>query len=273
MTRRRGSEESPLSLFSFQDIITGVTGIMIFILLMLAINIGDQKTPPAPKKKVNQRRQRLLEEYNAVTAQQKKARQSYLKVKDKLTVFRRYDRDKLQQQISDTEFAIATRKLEAKALQDSIKQLQAKLPGKTAQAKQRLERIAELKARYEELKKKLEEQKDFNRVAFIPSNDANGRQPIFVQLSERKIAVKTFGANALVEFWPNNDNGFDDFRKFAESRDPKLEYFCFLIKPSATKIIYRRPFLCMKEQPFVKQLKKDFEVGLEPLPENKNAVY
>ena len=247
---------------------------MIFILLMLAINVGDPKTTPAPEKTVNQKRQRLLEEYNAVTDRQKTARQTYLKVKNELAVYRRYDRDKLQQQIADTEFAIATRKLEAKALLDNIKQLQAKLPGKTAQAKQRLEKIAELKARYEELKKKLEKQKNFNRVAFIPSNDADGRQPIFVQLSDRKIAVKTFGGNSEVYFWLNDDAGFDKFRQFAENRDPKLEYFCFLLKPSATKMSYRRPFLCMnKKQPFVTPIKKDFEVGLEPLPEDKNAVY
>ncbi|MCF6175063.1 MAG: hypothetical protein L3J71_04810 [Victivallaceae bacterium] len=273
MTRRGNGDGSPLSLFSFQDIITGVTGIMIFILLLLAINIPEKVVSATPKKPVNKKRQRMLEEYNEVTDRLKTVRISYLKVKNELAVFRRYDRDKLQQQIADSELALATRKLEAKALHDKIKQLQAKLPGETAQTKAWLMQIIELKKRYEELKEKLEKQQDFNRVEFIPSNDAEGKQPIFVQLSDRKIAVKTFGGNSQVYFWPNDDKGFNKFKQFAETRDNKLEYFCFLIKPSATKIIYRRPFLCLTKQPFVARIKKQFEVGLEPLAEEKNAVY
>ncbi len=246
---------------------------MIFILLMLAINIPEKVTPVAPEKTVNKKRQRMIEAYSAVTQRLKNARKDYFKIKNELAVYRRYDRDKLQQQIADSELSIATRKLEAQALQASIKKIQAKLPGKTAKSKIRLTKIAELKKRYEELKEQLEKQHDFNRVEFIPSNDAEGKQPIFVQLSKQKIAVKTFGGNNKIYFWPNNDAGFAKFKKFAEAQNNKLQYFCFLIKPSATKIIYRRPFLCMKPQPFVTQLKKDFEVGLEPLAEDKNAVY
>jgi hypothetical protein len=265
LARRRHGEESPLSLFSFQDIITGVTGIMIFILLMLSINIRTPDPTPVVKQPVNKKRQRMLEDYTVVTEKLKTVRQSYLKVKNELRVYRRFDRDKLQQQITDAELSIATRKLEADELQKNIKQLQAQLPGKTSQTKMRLQQIVELKKRYADLKKKIEDQKDYNRVEFIPSNDAEGKQPIFVQLSDKQIGIKTFGDNGEVFFWPNNDAGFEKFKKFAEARDHKMEYFCFLIKPSATKIIYRRPFIfCMK---------KKLEIGLEPLPENKNAVY
>lgn len=246
---------------------------MIFILLMLAINIAKPNAPQVPKKTVNHKRQRLLEEYNTVTDKLKTVRQTYQQVKNTLAVFRRYDRDKIQQQMADTELSIATRKLEAEALRHNIKKLQAKLPGTTSESKKRLEKIAELKKRYEELKKKLENQKEFNRVEFVPSNDADGKQPIFVQLSDKEIAVKTFGANGKVFFWPNNDEGFAKFKAFAERRDPQMEYFSFLLKPSATKIIYRRPFLVMKKQPFVAPISKEFQVGLEPLPEHKNAVY
>ena len=273
MAGRRNNSESPLSLFSFQDIITGGTGIMIFILLMLAINVNKSKQDKIKDKQVNNKRRQLLEQYTRITNELTQVRKSYLKIKQQLAVYRRCDRDKLQQQIADTEFAIASRKLEEKALRDNIKKLQQSLPGKTARQKMLMEKIAELKLRYEELKKKLEQRKDFNRVEFIPANDAEGKQPILVQLSDQKIAVKTFAGIPEVYFWPNNAEGLKQFRKFAESRDSKLEYFCFLLKPSASKVIYQAPFLLMKNQPFVKPLEKKFDVGLEPLPEDKNAVY
>lgn len=48
MSRRAKSEEAPISLFSFQDLITSITGIMILVVLLLILELITQK-PPSPQ--------------------------------------------------------------------------------------------------------------------------------------------------------------------------------------------------------------------------------
>ncbi len=49
MGTRRGSDQAPLSLFAFQDIITSLTGIMILVVLLFVIEASKLKeTPPSP---------------------------------------------------------------------------------------------------------------------------------------------------------------------------------------------------------------------------------
>lgn len=55
MRGRRGGASSPLSLFSFQDIITGISGIMILIVLMMVLDLMNTKVhgpPPPPPPEV-----------------------------------------------------------------------------------------------------------------------------------------------------------------------------------------------------------------------------
>ena len=44
---RRKSNSQPLSLFAFQDIITGVAGVMLFILMLLVVQLALQKSQAA----------------------------------------------------------------------------------------------------------------------------------------------------------------------------------------------------------------------------------
>ena len=49
MRKRRGSDEAPLTLFSFQDIITSLSGILILVVLLFIVEASKLKeTPPPP---------------------------------------------------------------------------------------------------------------------------------------------------------------------------------------------------------------------------------
>lgn len=52
---RRGSAAPPISLFSFQDIITSVAGIIIFLTLMMAVELVQHAndSPPVQTSKLN----------------------------------------------------------------------------------------------------------------------------------------------------------------------------------------------------------------------------
>jgi hypothetical protein len=227
MARRKKS--MAFSLFAFQDIITSVTGIMVLVTLILALELIQQKESSPPVKTaqvVSQTRAAVAQ--NEVEIQQL---QSRLETgREQMAQVAAFDATHVSQQLKDLKElnddldreldeyaeeseAAARRKDEAKAEQDRRSSDSQTLEQLTADVKKETELI-------EKLRKS-------NRTIFKPPEGAS-KTPWLVEVSGEGLIVAQWGVSAPPKRFQNPA----ELRDFAAGRDKGSEYFVLLVKPA-----------------------------------------
>ncbi len=206
MGRRRASGP-PISLFSFQDIITSVTGIMILVTLLMAVELIRR-----PKQA-------------ASAAVPEPARNDSSASQQELDELRRREQEgaKRLQQLSSTTSVDHT---EAGDLRRAIARATSE-PAMTAA------QIEQLRQRVTELSESLERMKQINRVVYNPAAGA-AKQAWLAEVSDHRLLIAKVGEVAAPLTF-DGPQWLDTFRKWLRTRDRASEYFVLLIKPSGIK--------------------------------------
>jgi hypothetical protein len=233
---RRGRAAPPISLFSFQDIITSVAGIIILMTLMLAMELLQRKlsgTPSDVSVLVAPLRQQLA----AATQERERLK------------------TRLEQQAADAQQLVAAspQRLEQEqaAAEELARRLEQELQALTPQeqeAKRRVEQarsadaaqIAE-RQRLAELREKIQEQKDEtqrlrqqNRIIYNPA-PGNSKAAWLVDLSADRLQAAALGKTAPPQVFAgvSATARIRSFLEWAKLRDAGREYFVLLVRPSA----------------------------------------
>ena len=275
------NNEPPVSLFSFQDIITTLTGIMIFFLLILVINMleiteNDQKEQKAPvytewrevekqngllkkqireiKHDVNKYRQRLREiaRQNDSSLTLEKSR-----LKDQIAGEQK-EIEKTAQQLRGSEQRLQAETESNQALENEKKQLEKELP----RLKDALKQCDELKAKIKELKKQIAERKKMVNISLDRNIDL---KPLLVECSRNSINVFDPATKNVKKFsrrTPIVSDMIADVFKYLKGLSTSEYYFVFLIKPSAAGYFH---FLKTQLQENIPGAKH----GIEPILENE----
>ncbi len=211
MRSRRG-QEAPVSFFSFQDIITAISGIMIFLVLMMALELTllDHAASPLPKSAPREPRHELF-----ASRVRKSVEKGSLPVRDMreaAAAFTRLLRE--QQSITNQTAELAT----------AIARDQRSIARLAEQQKALLSNMEAIRRERAALRKATE-------LTLIPERDSD-KQPIVVECSGDRIRAARIDHRDMVRAFDTDDKGKSAFIRYAAARSDAQEYFLFMIKPS-----------------------------------------
>lgn len=267
---RRGRGGTPISLFSFQDIITSVTGIMILVTLFLGIEVIRRKEG-SPENRTKVLTQELIEASRHATKvkatlqgnrrQIEQLRSALAGSDSQLLESVKVDADEVSRQLRDLD---ELNKLMAGELKESDarrKQTEQELEEMLARQsdkqsdKQTLEQLSQkVKEKLEELKKL----RQANRVIFNPTL-GDSKSPWLVELSASGILSAPLGKQEK----PQSFATAAAFKSWAGKRSKAGEYFVLLVKPSTIDA-----FLDARQA----LEKQGFDVGFDLLRDDQTAI-
>lgn len=267
---RRGRGGTPISLFAFQDIITSVTGIMILITLILALEV-IQKREGSPQNRTKQLTEELQQAVQqaqaakttvaATQAEIEKLRSTLTSSESDLLTAAKVDSTQVSQQLADlaelnklleAELAASTR---SKQESDAARQAMEEEQKSKSQDKQSLEQINEtVQQKLEELKKL----RQANRVIFNAAQ-SGPKSPWLVELGTDKILAAEAGKKGP----PQSFATPAAFVAWARKQNRASQYFVLLVKPAT-----------ITQFETVRQAleKAGFDVGFDLLKADQTAI-
>lgn len=257
MSRRRSSEDAPVSLFAFQDIITSITGIMILVVLMQVLEVVSRKAAEAPPL-----------------------------ISDGETAPKQVPLDKLEKRKNELEAQLQKGVgILGKFIEIDPEQLVASVRAEEARKKKLRRRAAaareQIKAAEREeskgddgLEPEIEEEKRTLALIRTQIRDAKGKpidifvpgpmdkRPILVECAKNGLRVQVAGETERP--LPFSSKAFtDDFIHWARKRSKTQEAFFLLLKPSFAP--YAEVLITLVRN-------EGFALGYEPFEEKRTAV-
>jgi hypothetical protein len=258
MNRLRTGGNARISFFSFQDIITSVTGILILVTLMLSFSVTTAEDAPSEEQRIESARSRLKQ----IEAENERLQQ------------RRLEAAALPDP-AQTRTQVETLKQEQAELEKQREQLQAKLAAARErlekQATQKEESAAELRGKIAALEPQLEELREkasraktnVNVVYIVPDAQArqNPKAPVAMIVSgERLRAQRLNGADV---FETQISSAYSLASALAR-HNPERDFVVFYFRPSGVK--WFDAFREMARQ-------RGFEVGYDAVEEQKEVIF
>jgi len=261
MRRRRG-EATAINLFSFQDIMASVIGMVFIIVLIMAMDIIDAKSAggagrtPATEAEVEV----LSDTLNRLSSEQSQVQTDIGQTTERLHLASGNEHQALDE----------VRKIEAtlNALYARIRQRQVEA-SKTENDRRRdidryhrtLEDIERLNRQITDTRTRIREAQSVPRLAFIIDSHAGGLTPWLLEITESRLRVASRdGASAVLEFGGGAPGDrLQRFMAWLNSQRPETHYFVLLIKPSGADLA----------QELGRRLKqRKFDIGIDLLPED-----
>jgi DNA repair exonuclease SbcCD ATPase subunit len=283
MPKRTNNNSSPISLFSFQDIITAVTGIMILVVLLLILTIIDKKLTEIPnitptktddaervklydsitkieleiKKKIDH-----LEKLNSVIknkTENSRSLSELIKIKKNL----KRETRKNQKLISELNKNLTLKKKQLKELNEKHLKVLA-VAGKEIENNSRS--VEKLESEITKVESELENLKaNMHKIIFnMPVN--SNKNPIIVECSQDGITINLINDKKIIKFKNNSITFIELIKKFEswlDNRNNRKDYIVLFIKPSSAGYI---PLI------FANLELKHFEYSKEPFEENQPGI-
>ena len=282
MSRLR-SLDSKISFFAFADIITAVSGVLIFIALLLATDLGrptnskvsstnpdiEQQIQEALAQQVevdaqNQRLQELLSTANT-SPDADKLQADIKRLKTQLAE-EQNKQGVLLQQMSESQDAIAKRdaelglttlKSQIDKEKESTKYVETKEADEKAEIATLEQHIAGLQSELLQLRQRE------GKLWLIPEKGMTTKEPILAIVSSHGINLERFDHPEMVKQLQNATvrSDFEDYVKTFKSAD---EYVVFLIRPSGIALF----------QDLVKTARdQNIDVGYDAIEEDKDVYF
>ena len=229
MSRRR-RRSAPFSLFAFQDIITSVTGIMLVITMLLALELLE-RTDAAPPQATAAISNDLQQVIAAAEREIAELEQQLQKRGKRLSSAAAVSPSQLRQQIGELEESI--RRLRNLINESRRRELRTrdrveKARRQQQESRKREELMADLLRRSAAKRQQLRKLQQSNRLIFNPAQ-GNAKSPWLVEVSAKRLLVAESGvAGKPLAFADVNA-----FLRWARQRDKRSEYFVLLLKPDA----------------------------------------
>ena len=229
MSRSSRSVETPVSLFSFQDIITCLSGIMIFLVLMLALQITVRLSTALEDVAMPEDMTATLDDMRQQAAQLK---QQVEEVEETSVV-------ESQQQPLET----ARKQVELEQQYHQLSKKQMQLDRKLNEQETQNESLSdEVSSRKDEMAKAEKEIKEIEagidqikkdpRVYFIPEKGAD-KSPVLIECSGSGIRVGELNASDRPRIFTPDSNGKMAFMNYIKKYSKDRQYFVFMLKPSS----------------------------------------
>ena len=264
MARRKAS--SPFSLFSFQDIITCVSGIIILITLVLALELIQRKlSPPVQQTRLvaSQIRAAIADaetEINRLNAQlaAQTSRAQELAGFSEDTI--RNDLENTRQQVKSLTADVESLKEQQMAAAKELEKIQAERFAKKADEK----KLADLESATNDLSQELNQVKQENKAYYNPRT-ADGRKVWLAQIGKGQVIVTPAGQDAPGVVLSLSDSLFSDseFSDWLDERSPQSDFIFLLVQPDGADAFQEGQTLLER---------KGFSIGFDLLGTGQSAV-
>jgi hypothetical protein len=250
---KRKNNSTPLSLFSFQDMITGLCGIMILLVLIMVLDLVEARSN-APRSSNTIKEEVDLQALQKEVDELQKKYLSNQQALSSLVV--QTNRNDL------TEITVMTKNLtdqekQILGLQSQVELLKSKL---AERKKEKLEADKKLRE-MEEIKKRLEAaiaKTSENDLTIIPERGYN-KMPVYVDCSGKVVKVYFPVQKRETIIFDSADASLQ-LIKLSQSIDKETNYFVLLIRPSSLHYANKLWYLLQTN---------GFKVGRDPVPEQK----
>lgn len=263
---RRSNARTPFSLFSFQDIITCISGIIILITLVLALELIQRKlAPPVRQTRLvaSQIRAAIAEaeaEINRVNtqlaAQTSRAQEIAGFSEDSV----RNDLVNTRQQVKVLTADVESLKEQQIAAAKDLEKIQAKRFAKKADEK----RLADLESATNDLSQELNQVKQENKAFYNPRT-ADGRKVWLAQIGEDQVTVAPAGQDVpgVVLSLSNFLFSGSEFSDWLDQRSPQSDFIFLLVQPDGANAFQEGQRLLER---------KGFSIGFDLLGTDQSAV-
>ncbi len=247
MRRKTGN---PFSLFSFQDIITGLCGIMIFLVLIMLVDIITRRAAESAPVMEGSEVARLE---NEIAELEEKAKTLLASIRSKRSVAASDAPDEIRHGAASELAEAEARARKAEAEGRNADKDAAKAASASASA---AETVRKLEARATELEKRLEELKKQNRITLIPEEGFR-KKPVYLVLS----ATETEVASPYIEDGKRTlcgagEEGFQKALAFLGKLSVHDYCVVLLVRPDSFDRMERIAFRLREE---------GFDVGRDPI--------
>ena len=240
MTRRRGQSPA-ISLFAFQDIITSVTGILVFLTLMLALELLDrQNNRPGTStafltEALRESVQRAAQERDLLTEKANRVNRALSRVAE-------YSSHEMEREDRENKQSLGQIQAKSHLLDNrlqEISRLQTAAEAKSFDRRTDREALTRLRAEIERLKEKADQDAERNTVHYRFARGTH-REGWLVEVGANRIAVVPLGREAgpvlfereagpLAELLRGGVHR--DFLRWVEDGRSSV-YYLFVIRPS-----------------------------------------
>ncbi len=236
---RRNRDVTPFSLFAFQDIITAVTGIIVLVTLLLALDLFTRKpnTPDLDTHALAEQARRAIAaaqaeqvELEAQRAQDQTVVLATARLSPSEVERRRYDLTQesaqLRRELSELDAQVAR----AAAARD-------KLEAERYERRDDAEQLAALRAQLAALEAKLAELEQSERMIYNLPPDAE-KQAWLVEVGEEEVQVARAGIDEPPQTYSARETVLSDspLTEWIRTRQPAREYFVLLVRPQGVRV-------------------------------------
>jgi chromosome segregation ATPase len=271
MRGRLRSGGGSVSFFAFQDIITAVIGIVIFIALLLSLFIGTESDAIHKKRIAEKATPDQIRELDALIIEIQRQQSSLAGVLSLPIGDPEIEITQLQDLLQTLSSQIenirkntptstdSTKKfeLDLKALERNIEILNSEVEKRNNEKNALADINKKLQTQIFDLQKAiLEEEKKINDIWLIPDESSTTKRPLLITLSSNTMELRLLNGQL------KNSNG--KLRELLQDYDPLEFYVVFYLKPSA--------FPNWEE--ILKETRSlGFEVGYEPIREEQTITF
>ena len=259
MSRRQNGSASPISLFSFQDLITSLSGILILLVLMMSVQIAVQGVTTKPPPILDQQNQERL----AALRDQAESLRSRLAALQALH----------RSQGTNDAVSMVRASVQAERAHEVLQDAVDKSLNTVAALESRLERVRKEEAEASKNATSLKEEMDKlrsaqaealqNRKMFVIPEEGAAKTAVIVECSGASARAGYIDrATPPVTFAADRDPKAE-FRKYLGGLSSSSEYIVFMVKPSGVNLFYGLQAVAMGQE---------FDVGYDALEEDRSIA-
>ena len=276
---RREEEASAISLFSFQDIITSITGIMFLVVLLLVLIMLTSHEPSKQEVKTEDADTQEMLAQLATLQQQLAELKNIQNIVDKdLEKIRTLSPAAIEAKLKELEKLLKQKSLELqksaleqKKAQAELEELERKLRDLNQQLDPKLKKLKKLEEQRKNLQLKLQQKKAEieqrkKMMEYSIDNNTN-KVPVLVEVSADGCQVLNVSNNQHSDLRVRG-NAYESIKKLWQYLDrncyPSINYVTLVVKPSGFRHVAG----------ITETLKqKNFERGIEILPDEKTSIF
>ena len=270
-------DNSPsISFFSFQDIITSITGIMFLVVMILVLLIVTRQKRSSQNNPMDSQMQELKKQIVELQTQIEKQAKLQETIRNRLEELKQLDvttlpqrKEELILQLQEITKSMEEEKQEQEALQKQIESYKTEIE----KYRKSIEFEEEIKAKNDDLIATMKNTKE-NAEKLLAKNSKMVRfvwkssitqKPLLVLCAEGKIEVSELNATAPLAEFKNTSQAklCADFLKWTSSLSPKDTYIVLLAKPSSFEYV---------EYIAAKLGDNGFKRGREIFPEDMDGI-
>jgi hypothetical protein len=283
MSSRLRSLDSKISFFAFADIITAVSGVLIFVALLLATDLGvpTDSHSPSTNPELDQQLQEVLAQQVVVDAQNQSLEplltaaatapdatklQADIKCLKAQMVEEQRKQAALSEQMSESKDAIAKRDAEL-----GLTSLKSQIQREIEESKEIAAQDANVKTDIDSLDQHiagiqsqlLQLRKREGKLWLIPEKGATTKKPVLAIVAGNGIRLEQFDHPELAKEFASS-TARSDFESYLKQIKPADEYVVFLVRPSGIALF----------QDLVSMVRDDgVDVGFDAIEEDKEVYF